>query len=168
VEYPPLICGADPGSQGGIAFLSLNRDTHKSFIEACSLPDNGHDLYGLLEEYAPHIVRAYVERVRSSPQMGVTSAFTFGRNYERILSVLSCSKIPFEEVLPAKWQRSLSCLTHGDKNVTKTKAQQLFPTLKVTHKIADALLIAEYGRRQWVTDLNPKELLTQTSYEDDH
>jgi hypothetical protein len=38
-------------------------------------------------------------------------------------------------------------MSKGDKNVTKRRAQQLFPQLKVTHAIADALLIAEYGRR---------------------
>jgi hypothetical protein len=38
--------------------------------------------------------------------------------------------------------------TKGDKNVSKRRAQELFPQLKVTHATADALLIAEYGRRQ--------------------
>jgi len=31
--------------------------------------------------------------------------------------------------------------------VSKRKAQELFPAIKITHAIADALLIAEYGRR---------------------
>jgi hypothetical protein len=31
--------------------------------------------------------------------------------------------------------------------VSKRKAQELFPGIKVTHAIADALLIAEYNRR---------------------
>ncbi len=38
-------------------------------------------------------------------------------------------------------------LTKGDKNVSKRRAQELFPALKVTHAIADALLIAEFARR---------------------
>ena len=33
-----------------------------------------------------------------------------------------------------------------DKNVTKNRAQQLWPTIKVTHAIADALLLGEYCR----------------------
>lgn len=41
----------------------------------------------------------------------------------------------------------MGCLTNGDKNITKQRAQQLFPSAKVTHKIADALLLAEYCRR---------------------
>jgi hypothetical protein len=38
-------------------------------------------------------------------------------------------------------------MSAGNKNVTKTRAAQLFPGVKMTHAIADALLIAEYGRR---------------------
>jgi hypothetical protein len=41
----------------------------------------------------------------------------------------------------------MRCLTKGDKNVSKARAQELFPALKITHATADALLIAEYGRR---------------------
>jgi hypothetical protein len=43
------------------------------------------------------------------------------------------------------WQKSLGCLTHGDKNVSKAAAQRLFPGMKITHATADALLIAYYG-----------------------
>ena len=60
---------------------------------------------------------------------------------------LTAAGIPFERVRPQQWQKSLGCLTKGDKNVTKRKAQELFPMMKVTHATADALLIAEYGRR---------------------
>jgi hypothetical protein len=39
-------------------------------------------------------------------------------------------------------------MTKGDKNVSKRKAQELFPQIKVNHYIADALLIAAYGAKQ--------------------
>jgi hypothetical protein len=55
--------------------------------------------------------------------------------------------IPYDLVLPVKWQTAMSCRTKGDKNVSKARAQQLFPDVKVTHAIADALLIAEFCRR---------------------
>jgi hypothetical protein len=41
----------------------------------------------------------------------------------------------------------MKCRSGGDKKITKAAAQRLFPRMKVTHKNADALLIAEYGRR---------------------
>jgi len=40
----------------------------------------------------------------------------------------------------------MSCRTKGDKNVSKHAAQKLWPHLKITHRDADARLIAEYGR----------------------
>ena len=85
--------------------------------------------------------------VHSSPQMGVRSAFTFGQSFGMAEMLLTCLGIPFERGRPQVWQRSLGCLTGGDKNVTKRRAQQLFPGVRITHANADALLIAEYGRR---------------------
>jgi hypothetical protein len=61
--------------------------------------------------------------------------------------MLVAAGLPFELVSPAMWQRAMGCLSGGDKNVTKRKAQELFPDLYITHATADALLIAEYGRR---------------------
>ena len=96
---------------------------------------------------------AYIEKVSSSPQMGVTSAFTFGRGYGFLRGLLTAYNYPFEEVLPRKWQASFGMKKGKDesntqwKNRLKGKAQQLFPHLKVTLATADALLIAEYGRR---------------------
>ena len=78
--------------------------------------------------------------------MGVR-AFTFGQSYGFLRGMLIASEVPFDEVLPVKWMTKLSCRTKGNKNITKAKAQQLFPELKITHAIADALLIAEYCRQ---------------------
>lgn len=147
-ELPPLVCAIDPGQSGGIAFLSL--DPTRPFAEAHKMPETRGDLIALVNEYAPHVSIGIVERVRSTPQMGVVSAFTFGCNYERVVMALMVRGIAVEEITPQKWQKALGCLSKGDKNVTKARAQQLFPALKVTHATADALLIAEYGRREIV------------------
>ena len=50
--------------------------------------------------------------------------------------------------MPQVWQKALGCMTGGDKNVTKRRAQELFPGHKITHATADALLIAHYGTKQ--------------------
>ena len=60
---------------------------------------------------------------------------------------LCAATIPYEEVTPQKWQKALGCRTGGDKNVSKARAQALFPLQNITHAIADALLLAEYCRR---------------------
>jgi hypothetical protein len=80
--------------------------------------------------------------------MGVKSAFTFGNGYGHLEMALTAAGIPFERVRPQKWQQAMGCMTKGDKNVSKRRAQELYPQLKVTHATADALLIATYGTRQ--------------------
>jgi hypothetical protein len=61
---------------------------------------------------------------------------------------LTAAAIPFTRVRPQVWQKELGCLTKGDKNISKRKAQELFPSMKVTHATADSLLIATYGTKQ--------------------
>ena len=138
-----LHIGVDPGINGGIAFIPSTGTpwAHK-------MPETDKDLMDLLRDatsIAP--AKALIELVHSSPQMGVKSAFTFGEGYGRLQMALTAMGIPYERVRPAMWQKAMGCLTKGDKNVSKRKAQELFPDIKVTHAIADALLIAEYNRR---------------------
>lgn len=141
--------GIDPGKNGGIAFI--NEIISSSETTAFKIPDTYKDTYDLLQSLTNYgDVFAMLERVHSSPQMGVVSSFTFGRGYGFLEGCLYASGIPFEYVSPMKWQKFLGCLSKGDKNITKAKAQQLFPKLKVNHSIADSLLIAEYARRTYV------------------
>ena len=78
---------------------------------------------------------------------GSTSTFTFARGYGVLIGCLATIGIPFEDVAPQTWQKLLNCRTDSKKNISKKRAQQLFPQLRITHKTADCLLIAEYGRR---------------------
>jgi len=143
------ILGIDPGKSGGIAWITDG----KPCVE--KMPETLKDLWDLVQElsgvrWSNHGVteiKAYLELVHSSPQMGVKSAFTFGNGFGHLEMALTAASIPFERVRPQVWQKSLGCLTKGDKNVSKRKAQELFPELKVTHATADSILIAEYGRR---------------------
>lgn len=138
------LIGIDPGKGGGIAWLDIDL-----CWRAEKMPDTVGDLVDLLRHIAATGIRtAYVERVSSSPQMGVVSAFTFGRGLGNIEAACQALGIALHWVSPAVWQKEMGCRTGGDKNVSKRRAQELFPTLKVTHATADSLLIAEYGRRQ--------------------
>lgn len=136
--------GIDPGINGGIAFIPSTGQpwAHK-------MPETDRDLLDLLRDALRNWAKAeaLIELVHSSPQMGVKSAFTFGEGYGRLQMALTSLAIPFERIRPATWQKYMGCLTKSDKNVSKRRAQELFPSIKVTHSIADALLIAEYNRR---------------------
>lgn len=144
--------GIDPGANGAIAWITNG----KPCVE--KMPDTLQDLWELIDNIRAQSSRplgvgetkakAYIEQVASSPQMGVVSAFSFGRGYGNLEMALTAAGIPFERVRPQVWQKALGCMTKGDKNVTKRKAQELFPSLKATHWSSDALLIAEYGTKQ--------------------
>ena len=149
--------GIDPGKSGSIAFI---RDGKWWSVKNDSTLQ---ELSEALDESWDGGAFAMIEVVHSSPQMGVKSAFTFGRgygalgmglcaagiSYGQLEALLVANKIPFDRVRPQAWQKALGCLTKGDKNVSKRKAQELFPNGgKITHANADALLLAEYGRRR--------------------
>ena len=70
-----------------------------------------------------------------------------GRGVGMLETALIASGIPFDRARAVKWQTALGCRSGGDKNVTKACAQRLFPGKKITHEIADALLLAEYCKR---------------------
>lgn len=134
--------GVDPGKSGSIAFVC--GDT------AWTVPnDSTHkDLFDAIEDaksIAP-IRFALIERVSASPQMGTVSAFSFGQSYGSLEMLLTCAGVPFERITPVTWQNAMKCRTGGDKNVSKQRAQELFPTVKVTHKNADALLLAKLAQ----------------------
>ena len=80
------------------------------------------------------------------PGNGKQSIKSLFRNYGVWQGILETLEIEYVNVTPQTWQRDLGCQTKGDKKVTHRAATKLFPNIKVTHAVADALLIAEYAR----------------------
>lgn len=98
------------------------------------------------------VVGVAIEKVAASPQMGVVSAFTFGRSYGQLETAVAAMGWRHTLVLPTRWQKHLSCMSGGDKGVTRAAAARLYPSLRVTHATADALLLAEYARQLFGLD----------------
>lgn len=156
--------GIDPGVSGGIAIID-----HLGIVQLLyKMPDTIPDLLAILAPFDQvkyqvanpldpgKTARAVLERVNAgvfahgpaARKMGVVSAFTFGRGVGRLETALAACRVPYDEVSPLTWQTALGCKSGGDKSVTKRRAQQLFPTVaKMTHYVADALLMAEFCRR---------------------
>ena len=133
--------GIDPGASGGLALISSDG------ILVEKMPATPADLWLLVSSWSELADFCYIEKVHSMPGQGVSSTFKFGKNFGLIIGCVTAARIPHDFVPPGVWQKNLGCLTKGDKNVTKQKAQQLYPNMIVTHAIADAILIAEYCRR---------------------
>ncbi len=144
------ILGIDPGKGGGLAVIDMETG---ALIECVAMPETIADISSFIEKYKD-AQSAYIEIVHSMPKQGVASTFTFGQFYGYVQMAVVAHKIRYKDVLPAKWQSALGMKSKkgeakaDHKRRLKGKAQQLFPTAKVTLKNADALLLAEYGRMQ--------------------
>lgn len=146
-----LFLGIDNGANGAIAAIVEGGGVYR----VDKMPATDAELLALLTTLAESLeqpgsdwrVFAVLEFAQAFPKMGTSSAFTYGRGYGAMQMALHAAGIPFDIVVPRKWQAALSCLNRGDKNVTKRRAEQLFPSIKITHANADALLMAEYCRR---------------------
>jgi crossover junction endodeoxyribonuclease RuvC len=147
------IVGIDPGNSGAISFITSPDKPEKMLYY--KLDNTERDIWFFIEElklnYSP--LFAYIEEVHSMPDQGIVGAFTFGKNYGFLIGLLTALKIPYEFVTPQKWKKEMRCIAPKGstkvqkKNIDKAAAQRLFPDIKITHANADALLIAEYGRR---------------------
>jgi hypothetical protein len=150
VDASMLFVGVDPGKRGAIAVIDY-QSTVVSVLNLDGATDR--DTFAFFEDLDERFGavprRAVIEKVASSPQMGVKSAFAFGRSYGFLNGLLTGTKTYYELHSPQKWQAAMGCLSRGDKNVTKAAAQRLWPSWKITHANADALLISEFCRRQW-------------------
>lgn len=137
--------GIDPGTSGAVAILDESGE-----IRTIGLKETQRDVFEWLAEHHLHAKFGVLERVSAMPKQGVSSTFKFGTSFGFCQGLLIACDVPFEMIPPAKWQKAIGCLSHGDKNVTKRKAQELFPRAgKITHATADAILLAEYARRLW-------------------
>lgn len=147
-----ITIGVDPGKSGGIAWIGPDGPSAEPVKNMTD-----REIYRLLASLADEAQIAIIERVHSMPKQGVASSFAFGVSFGALCMAVAAAGIPFELASPAKWQKDMKCRTKGDKNVSKRRAQELFPELKVTHAIADALLIAEWGRRGFYIDQKTTE-----------
>ena len=113
-----------------------------------------------VESFAPGNLdmRATVEKVHAMPGQGVTSMFSFGRSLGLIEGVLAALRIPRTYAAPRTWQAVMlkgKPTGKDHKGSAALAAVELWPELSKTMKvkanwgIADAALIAEYGRRSW-------------------
>jgi crossover junction endodeoxyribonuclease RuvC len=154
------VLGVDPGLDGGLAFVSspeevtiypmptlqVGRGASKTVREI--------DLTGLnalLNVEAFDV--AYVEAVGASPQMGVSSAFAFGKGFGALLGMLAARRARVEFAQPTVWKRAMGIRTGASKDASRQRAGQVFPLhaesflLVKSDGLAEASLIAAYGLR---------------------
>lgn len=149
------IIGIDPGAHGGMSFTSLDGSKREVYPFARITLSEVVDL--LIMYDLTYDLTAFIEEVHSMPKDGKASAFSFGKNYGTLLGILTALKIPRVDVLPLKWQAGLKLRVKGleyrdKKRALKAEAEKRFPRFNITLDTCDALLIAEYGRQQILTE----------------
>lgn len=150
-----LIVGIDPGQTGGVAVLESSPILY--------VMKDSTWFADMMEELKAQPLKVYIERAQAMPKNGAVSMFKYGQHFGELLGVLTALQIPFETVPPVTWTKAIHQTTNktiGPKARSLQAVQRLFPGVRLTdpeserakkpHEgIVDALLIAEYGRRQW-------------------
>lgn len=147
--------GIDPGGSGGIALID------GSDVLLIRMPETDTELWqvfqALQEAQEYGTLTCCIEKVHSMPRQGVTSVFTFGMRYGKLLMGLTAAQIPYEEVRPQLWQKTLGVPTRNTKGGEtkpqfkkrlRDKAQKMYPKSKIDLYTCDALLIAAYCKRK--------------------
>lgn len=176
-----ILLGIDPGAHGGLARLTVD-GIKLLAAEAWKLPDTELMINKLIRDAASfdgqgnpvesvENVFAFIEHLHALPARvrskegaevdlsgfrGSVSSFNLGQSYGFLRGCLTTRGINFQSVVARSWQTALGCRTKGNKNISKNEAIIRFPQVpRITHMTADALLIAEWGRRfgNWATRL---------------
>lgn len=158
MDEPKRFFGIDPGLKGALAIINESGQivsTHRMPVRKDGLLDH-EQIFALLNTHPRAPV--YLERALAFG-MGVTGAFNYGRNFGILEATIERTGRQINYVYPTVWTkllhkgvlpdqipkvRSLAVATDlfGIKNLPKLR------TGKAHDGIVDALLIAEFGRRQ--------------------
>ena len=147
-----LFIGIDPGMNGGITFIKPELDS--DFIKAIRCPKTAYEMAGIFEagigETSSEDVILFVEHVWSFPGDGRVSAFRVGYNYGLWKGIAAANEIDVYNVAPRKWQGMLDIPNdlHGRdrKRWLKEYAESLYPNIKITFNVSDAILIANHAK----------------------
>lgn len=151
------IVAIDPGKNGAIAFISSQEDD--PIVHPMPMAGKELDLPAIAEliQSADLVV---IEKVHAMPGQGVTSMFTFGCGYGAIQGITAALKIRTELVPPQTWKSSVLKGTKKDKDAAIAYCRKAFPDISLVlprcrkphDGMADALCLAEYGRRTYKID----------------
>lgn len=168
--------GVDPGASGGIAALTPIKGGDV-IVEICPMPVGEEKILDLIQSFTwkearegngPPVCCAVIEAVTGyiagDDTQGATGGgrangqrmFTFGQNYGSLRMALTANSIPYVAIAAKTWQKGLHISPRRrDESKSDWKgrlrdlAQSLYPDVKVTLKVSDAVLLAEYSRRFW-------------------
>jgi crossover junction endodeoxyribonuclease RuvC len=150
-----VIVGIDPGLQGAVAFLperggSINVVDTPSFLLSGKARD--YDVPGMMSVLRVYEMgHVFIERWQARPEASPQSMGKIGYGFGLWVGMLAALLVPYTVVWPQTWQKEMYAGAVGEgKERSLLIASRLWPDLvipKTRHDRADALLIAEWGRR---------------------
>ena len=158
--HSKIFIGIDPGKNGGVAVINEvpNYETTISFRCPDTATKMALSLMATIPEGVSYDnVLVVVEHVRAMPKNGVVSMFSFGQNLGRWEGILGAFELDVKFAGPRTWMQHYDCKPKMDKKDRKRYlrgiAENLFPNIKMTFNISDALLIANYNKEIYYKDL---------------
>jgi crossover junction endodeoxyribonuclease RuvC len=161
-----IYIGIDPGLNGAVGVVDLGAGNCEPKLFVYDTPtvlvEGGKTrrkyltsaMALLIESYKNRSdVLAILENVHSMPSQGVSSSFCFGEGKGMWEGILAAYNVPTELVSPQRWKKEIMADQGKEKSAARFKAMALFPNLADHLKLvkhdgrAEALLLAEYGRR---------------------
>lgn len=152
-----VILGIDPGLKGGFGILNFEDQCYNSY--KMPVVSNGtkkildeRNIITILVDNKPDIV--IIEKVGAMPKQGVTSMFNFGCSWGMLRGMCAGLFIPYELVTPQAWKKVVLQGTKKDKGSAISYVLRRYPDLnvdggKLDDGQADAICLAEYGRREF-------------------
>ena len=157
-----LFVGIDPGATGALVGI-----TPEMKVELIHPFDGWKSAFDCMRNLSQTQCAVLFEKVGNMPRegkQGGNSIFTFGKNTGGWVSLLEGFRIPYEEVPPQKWQKSiLGSIPAGTSKARALEfARKRFPTLDLKYAVSngkqqgivDALCMAVYIRAKYYQD-NP-------------
>ena len=167
-KYERIFVGIDPGKNGGVAVI--NEVPGYEGVIAFRCPKTPHQmaftLMATIPEDVPYSdVLVTVEHVHAMPKNGVVSMFSFGQNLGQWEGILGAFELNPIYAGPRTWMEHYDCKPRMDKKDRKRYlrgiAEKLFPNIKMTFNISDALLIANYNKEVYYKNLATKQGRTE-------
>jgi hypothetical protein len=140
------ILGIDPGVKGALALL----DTETNSVATWPMPDTTRALHDLIAGL-PIVKIAMLEKPFYPQMIGTANAGRIGEAYGIIKGALAWRDIPFREVRPSEWKKSLNI--PAEKGRARNRASEFYPdnadqwSLAKEDGRAEAALIAWFGVR---------------------
>ena len=158
--HPKIFIGIDPGKNGGAAVINEIPDYETVISFRCPNTVNkmAYSLMATIPENVSYDnVLVTVEHVHAMPNNGVVSMFSFGQNLGQWEGILGSFELNVKYTGPKTWMHHYDCKPGMDRKDRKRYlrgiAENLFPNIKMTFNISDALLIANYNKEIYYKEL---------------